>query len=155
MVRGVPAIPLFRSLWVLAGDALPTASGCRATQPPLPKPLHRRGRNLEGQCGVSSTRPVLAGPEAVQGLGHAESGVPHLSAGKSHSAAVLGNGEVWTWGDGTAAKLGHGTSDPCASPHRVESLVHRARVGSAALGGPSLAQESCRRLDCPRSAANL
>ena len=75
---------------------------------------------------------MVTEPEEVAGLPGPS--VSSLSAAKTHSAAVLDNGEVWTWGDGTAAKLGHGTAESCARPHRVETLVGRAHVRATALG---------------------
>lgn len=44
--------------------------------------------------------------------------VSSLAAGSLHSAAVLGDGSVLTWGSGKAGKLGHGVSDNFQSPCR-------------------------------------
>lgn len=88
------------------------------------------GRNLEGQLGSKDYAPVHTHPVEVVGLASVQS----LAAGKTHSAAVLPNGEVWTWGRGRDCQLGHGTSEDTLLPHRVEALVGRAHVTAVATG---------------------
>ena len=70
-----------------------------------------RGRNLEGQCGVQAYLPLLLQAREVEAL----AGLPvaELSAAKTHSAAVLPNGDVLTWGEGSDGKLGHGCTGGC------------------------------------------
>ncbi|KAL3149951.1 hypothetical protein ABBQ38_013312 [Trebouxia sp. C0009 RCD-2024] len=89
------------------------------------------GRNTEGQCGVEN-KPVLLEPALLKTLQTAD--VQTVSAGKQHSAAVLKTGEVCTWGCGKAGKLGHGSSDNLSEPTRVEALIGRGDITSAALG---------------------
>ena len=119
-----------------------------------------RGRNAEGQCGNGDT-PLVVEPAQLDLL--AGSDVSTLAAGSLHSAAVLRDGSVLTWGSGKAGKLGHGVGDNFARPcrharwytsavfdccwggsriltgtavrmSRVEALVGRANVAQAALG---------------------
>jgi Regulator of chromosome condensation (RCC1) repeat len=119
-----------------------------------------RGRNAEGQCGNGDT-PLVVEPAQLDLL--AGSDVSTLAAGSLHSAAVLQDGSVLTWGSGKAGKLGHGVGDNFARPCRhadcawkdvdpvagwqqggdcqcspllcrVEALVGRANVAQAALG---------------------
>ncbi|GLI59229.1 hypothetical protein VaNZ11_001073 [Volvox africanus] len=89
------------------------------------------GRNVEGQCGVESSLLVLR-PTPILELHDAA--VTEIVAGKLNSGAVTEHGEAWTWGDGKSGKLGHGTAEHVAAPHRVESLVGRASVRQMALG---------------------
>lgn len=81
--------------------------------------LFRRGRNVEGQCGVETSLLVLR-PTPVIELQDVD--VSCLAAGKVHSGAVNSHGEAYTWGDGRAGKLGHGTAEQLHAPHRVRGL---------------------------------
>ncbi|KAI3431790.1 hypothetical protein D9Q98_010543 [Chlorella vulgaris] len=90
------------------------------------------GRNTEGQCGVNAYLPLLLQAREVEAL--ARLPVAGLTAGKTHSAAVLAGGEALTWGDGRDGKLGHGTTDSAHVPHFVESLAGRVHVTATALG---------------------
>ncbi|DBA77646.1 hypothetical protein WJX77_001651 [Trebouxia sp. C0004] len=89
------------------------------------------GRNAEGQCGVEN-KPVCVEPVVLHSLESA--GVQSVLAGKVHSAAILKTGEVCTWGCGKAGKLGHGSSENYSEPTRVEALIGRGEITSAALG---------------------
>lgn len=85
-----------------------------------------RGRNVEGQCGVE-TSVIVQRPTSVIELQQTE--LESLHAGKLNSAAVVRaiDGEAWTWGDGRAGKLGHGSGDAMHEPCRVGAL-HAWRV---------------------------
>ncbi len=48
----------------------------------------------------------------------ADAEVESLSAGSLHSAAVLKDGSVVTWGSGKAGKLGHGVAANFTNPTR-------------------------------------
>jgi alpha-tubulin suppressor-like RCC1 family protein len=50
---------------------------------------------------------------------HGNKSLKELSAGKVSSAAVLLNGEIWTWGSGDSGKLGQGSAEQIRSPARV------------------------------------
>jgi RCC1 and BTB domain-containing protein len=71
-------------------------------------------------------------------LGHGDNGwkyVPRLSVslagqvvvqvtcGSYHTAAVTGNGDLYTWGGGMYGKLGHGNEAGHSTPKRVEAFV--------------------------------
>jgi alpha-tubulin suppressor-like RCC1 family protein len=84
-----------------------------------------RGRNAEGQCGANDA-PLVVEPAELDLL--AGSAVSTLAAGSLHSAAVLQDGSVLTWGSGKAGKLGHGVGDNFSRPCR------RANTACAAHG---------------------
>eukprot|EP00457_Paulinella_chromatophora_P000307 gb/GEZN01000307.1/.p1 GENE.gb/GEZN01000307.1/~~gb/GEZN01000307.1/.p1 ORF type:complete len:1585 (+),score=211.01 gb/GEZN01000307.1/:87-4841(+) len=46
-----------------------------------------------------------------------------IAAGKTHSAAVLNNGKVYTWGMGGHGALGHGTGTDLSLPKEVSALT--------------------------------
>lgn len=74
-----------------------------------------RGRNSEGQCGAGES-PLVVEPAELDAL--TGSDISSLAAGSLHSAAVLKDGSVLTWGSGKAGKLGHGVGDDFARPCR-------------------------------------
>lgn len=76
---------------------------------------------MEGQCGVESSLLVLR-PTPIIELHDAA--VAEVVAGKLHSGAVTNDGDAWTWGDGKAGKLGHGTADRVPAPNRVSAPFH-------------------------------
>lgn len=45
-----------------------------------------------------------------------------LAAGLNYSAGVTEDGKLYTWGDGSNHKLGHGDSKPVYRPRQVEAL---------------------------------
>lgn len=49
--------------------------------------------------------------------------VVQVTCGSYHTAAVTGNGDLYTWGGGMYGKLGHGNEAGCSTPRRVEGLV--------------------------------
>jgi len=56
----------------------------------------------------------------------------HLSGGHCHSLALSEGGHVFSWGDGSGGKLGHGSEASQSLPKRVEALVpDRVRQVSA------------------------
>lgn len=88
-----------------------------------PNVLHtkHRGRNAEGQCGVESYSPLVTRPTSLQSL-HGED-VTQLAAGKLVSAAVLGTGDVLTFGCGKSGKGGHGNAQQLNAPARVSAKL--------------------------------
>lgn len=59
--------------------------------------------------------------------------VLQVTCGSYHTAAVTGNGDLYTWGGGMYGKLGHGDEAGHATPKRVEALVG-ATVAQIACG---------------------
>ncbi|WIA37415.1 hypothetical protein OEZ86_014340 [Tetradesmus obliquus] len=89
------------------------------------------GRNVEGQCAIEGPVPLVTRPTAVLELLQAP--VSSVVASKLTSGAVVG-GAVYTWGEGAAGKLGHGSAASLTVPSRVEALVGRSPISAAALG---------------------
>ncbi|KAL0217394.1 hypothetical protein RCL1_007975 [Eukaryota sp. TZLM3-RCL] len=54
--------------------------------------------------------------------------VVFLSTGDSHSAAVLSDGSVKTWGSASSGRLGHGDTEVQALPKKVESITDAVSV---------------------------
>ena len=48
--------------------------------------------------------------------------ISHISCGSTYSAAITGNGELFTWGRGNYGRLGHGGSDDLSEPSLVKAL---------------------------------
>lgn len=46
-----------------------------------------------------------------------------MTCGSYHTAAVSGNGDLFTWGGGMYGKLGHGNELGHSTPKRVEALA--------------------------------
>lgn len=78
-------------------------------------PLTRRGRNLEGQCGLEGAgAPLVARPTPVLGDLHGAA-VASVAAGRLSSMALL-HGSAYSWGDGSSGMLGLGAGANVASP---------------------------------------
>lgn len=74
------------------------------------------GKNESGQLGNNTTinrnRPVrIYLPQELQIL--------KVSAGDSHSMALLGNGHVWSWGENSSGQLGIGSIESSLIPIRI------------------------------------
>ena len=94
------------------------------------------GLGQNGRLGVGDTENRFAPTEikALSAAGPVRSAV----CGDNHSAAVLANGDVYTWGMGSWGRLGTGAQRDAATPKRVEVVdENKARVqfASVACGG--------------------
>jgi alpha-tubulin suppressor-like RCC1 family protein len=65
------------------------------------------GDNSYGRLGINSSTSFSGIPVTVNGIANATS----VSAGYSHSCAVLSSGAVQCWGDNFIGQLGNGTTD--------------------------------------------
>jgi alpha-tubulin suppressor-like RCC1 family protein len=82
-----------------------------------------------GQLGDGAVAASHASPVAVSGL----SGVSAIAAGGEHSIALLGGGEVMTWGDDRRGELGNGSTREYSDvPVAVNGL---GEVAGIAAGG--------------------
>mmetsp|Transcript_14369 Transcript_14369/g.16473 ORF Transcript_14369/g.16473 Transcript_14369/m.16473 type:complete len:593 (+) Transcript_14369:270-2048(+) len=72
----------------------------------------RLGHGDNGWKYVPRITQSLAGQVVVQ-----------VTCGSYHTAAVTGNGDLYTWGGGMYGKLGHGNESGHSTPKRVEGLA--------------------------------
>ena len=62
-----------------------------------------------------------------------------MSAGDSHSLALTADGALWSWGNGSFGKLGHGDTQWQLPPKKVEALAGQRVVAVSAGDSHSLA----------------
>ncbi len=77
------------------------------------------GLNLYGQVGNGKTHQAPV-PDSVSGL---EAGVAAISAGSSHTCALLTSGAVKCWGQNNHGQLGDGSKTQSPVPVDVKALV--------------------------------
>jgi alpha-tubulin suppressor-like RCC1 family protein len=98
------------------------ACGRSYTAAVLPRgELYVWGSGRGGQLGLGEDRQASLWPTRVLG-GLSEVRVEHISCGSFHAAAVSASGHLFTWGDGSFGKLGHGDHVTCYSPRPVEAV---------------------------------
>jgi alpha-tubulin suppressor-like RCC1 family protein len=85
------------------------------------------GSNGEGELGDGTTRNRRT-PVAVSGL---SAGVQAISAGDSHTCALLDSGGVQCWGDNEDGQLGDGTRKSRPTPTPVSGLARGVRAIAA------------------------
>ncbi len=97
------------------------------------------GYNLRGQLGNNSTTDSPT-PVTVVGVGGTGNltGVAAVSAGGSHTCALLSGGTVDCWGDNGFGKLGNGSTTDSLTPVAVSGLSGVAEVSTGF-------QHSCAR----------
>jgi hypothetical protein len=79
------------------------------------------GDNYHGQLGNGTNDPCTTPVKVVgpDGVGYLEN-VVAISAGYWHSLAIDANGTIWTWGKGSAGRLGLGNKAiDCDTPHPI------------------------------------
>jgi alpha-tubulin suppressor-like RCC1 family protein len=92
--------------------------------------LYTWGSGTNGRLGHGDTVMQLR-PRRVDAL--ADTAIVHASAGSGHSVAVSEGGALYTWGQGYAGRLGHGSQDSKPNPALVEALS-RETVTTAVAG---------------------
>lgn len=96
--------------------------------------LYAFGDNSEGQCGIQSARAYL--PVEIQVKNVMSKAKPEMIyCGDAHSALVNSDGELFTWGDNTAGRLGIRGSMSVFQPRIVEDVMgkHIVAVGCGGL----------------------
>lgn len=79
----------------------------------------------------SATGPVLMGPTNVAGIGR-------VAAGRMHSAAIMADGSVLTWGDGSVGTLGRG------SPKQSDAIAPKPVIAAYVEGQSPPADDRLR-----------
>ena len=98
------------------------------------------GDGYRGQLGVGDTQDYYT-PQTVN-LGAGRTAVSVSLGSGDHSCAILDNGSLKCWGDGTNGKLGLGSSSDQTEPQLVDLGLGRSAV-SVSLGN----QHTCAILD--------
>ena len=108
------------------------------------------GRNNRGQLGNGSSN--TATPSNVTGL----QSIKSISAGYSHTCAVLDNGSAMCWGRNNYGQLGNGNTTDNATPGTVTGLqsVKYISVGGYNHGSHTCALRDSRSAMCWGKNAN-
>jgi len=106
--------------------------------------LYTWGDGRHGATGLDLSRSEekeVKRPSRVLGLGGARNSVAVLAAGVRHLIAVTHEGSIFSWGDGSLGRLGHGDTTAVGEPRVISTLkaqkIVRASAGeehSAAVG---------------------
>ena len=72
-------------------------------------------------------------PVAIESLRGSE--VVYVAVGSHHSACILANGDLMTWGKGKYGRLGHGNNEDLLIPKKVAGLAKEHCVDVACGGG--------------------
>ena len=99
------------------------------------------GRNNYKQLGNGSS--ASATPVAVIGL----QSVKSISAGHSHTCAVLDNGSAMCWGRNNSGQLGNGSSLPGNDNATPVAVIGLQSVKSISAGGVNNGSHTCDILD--------
>jgi len=83
--------------------------------------LYMWGGSEKGQLGLGNKVSKME-PNEVTGLRRCK--VTQVACATWHTAAITDGGEVYTWGDGTNGKLGHGDETEHLAPTLVQSLAN-------------------------------
>jgi len=88
-----------------------------------------------GATGVDLSREAdkeVRKPARVLGLGGARNNVVVLAAGVKHMLAITEEGKMYSWGDGSCGRLGHGDHTTVSEPRLLSTLKsHRMRCCAA------------------------
>eukprot|EP00118_Oscarella_pearsei_P022140 m.252836 g.252836 ORF g.252836 m.252836 type:complete len:3992 (+) comp40356_c1_seq2:177-12152(+) len=90
------------------------------------------GEGEDGKLGHGDKK-TLAQPRVIETLRGKE--VSDVACGGSHSACILQNGDLYTWGKGRYGRLGHGDSEDQLKPKKVHALTGKKVVNVACGSG--------------------
>lgn len=94
--------------------------------------MHCRGKSESNQCGVPINGTLIR-PKKVRNLPSMP--IAGIFAGHRHSAAILEDGSVYTWGRNTNGELGVGRrSDSESVPQLIQQLDQSTKFSHAAIG---------------------
>ena len=88
------------------------------------------GLNLSGQLGNNSGSIFHSTPIGVSGLA---SGVKDITAGSTHTCAVLESGGAMCWGENTYGQLGNGTTNGSSTPVAVNDLQDALEISAGGI----------------------
>tara|TARA_B110001452_G_scaffold11041_1_gene9183 strand:+ start:3615 stop:8069 length:4455 start_codon:yes stop_codon:yes gene_type:complete len=94
------------------------------------------GEGRYGATGVDLSRDEdkeVRKPTRVLGLGGARNNVIVLAAGVKHMLAITEDGKMYSWGDGSCGRLGHGDQTTVSEP-RLLSTLKSSRMRACAAG---------------------
>lgn len=106
---------------------------CCSRDAGAPEPsCHCRGKSDSNQCGVPLNGTLIR-PKTVRDLPSLP--IAGIFAGHRHSAAILEDGSVYTWGRNTNGELGIGRrSDSEGMPRMIQQLDPSTRFSNVAIG---------------------
>ncbi len=84
------------------------------------------GDNSAGQLGVGSFGGTSYSPTQSMAVSRAIA----IAAGDSHSVALDGSGNVWTWGDNTWGQLGNGNTTQVPTPKKLSTISNVVAVAA-------------------------
>jgi len=92
------------------------------------------GNNQEGRLGINDKMVrMTTAPRLVEALSN--SIVIQASCGQEHTAAILSNGDIYTWGLGKYGALGTGELKSQWKPMKVKFIGQRAEIKFVSCGG--------------------
>lgn len=83
----------------------------------------------DGTAATSRSNPVKVLTSGTDQNANVLGGVTQVSAGGSHSCALLSGGESWCWGANGSGQLGDGTTTDRRNPVRVMDEVRQVSAG--------------------------
>ena len=97
--------------------------------------LYTWGRNAGGQLGLGDFEERLT-PTLVPSSPFGGAPLTSIAAGANHTAALLSDGDLYTWGLNDRGQLGHAVPSNRHTPTRVESIpLEGTSVEAITLGG--------------------
>ncbi len=95
------------------------------------KTLWTWGYNAHGQLGNNTTTNSTIPVQVMNSNGSSYlQNVVAVAAGYSHTAALLTDGTVWTWGDNSNGQLGNGTTTDSLLPVQVSGLTNIVAIAA-------------------------
>ena len=91
------------------------------------------GGNQFGQTGHGIIGGNRSTPKIVTGCLESKK-VVYVASNYDHSACIMEDGEIYTWGNGSNGRLGHGNQTHRSTPKRVEGLAGK-KAKHVACGG--------------------
>eukprot|EP01088_Endostelium_zonatum_P020096 TRINITY_DN7243_c0_g1_i1.p1 TRINITY_DN7243_c0_g1~~TRINITY_DN7243_c0_g1_i1.p1 ORF type:complete len:631 (+),score=137.51 TRINITY_DN7243_c0_g1_i1:27-1919(+) len=79
------------------------------------------GEGSYGQLGLGPNITKFGKPAPLV-IGEKDSKVVQISCGANHTAALLGDGRMFSWGYGMNGRLGHGNETDCVYPKQIEAM---------------------------------